>query len=344
MAIDVIGAHYTTVFNQAVRDRRLSRRARGLLVELLSHREGYGISLAMLIKTGPEGRDALRTALRELEKFGYLVRERARDAEGRLGETRYFITDMPAGTELVGVPAQPAATTTEAVPAGAGRSPRSEPGSENPSLDAPSQTRRSEPKSDFPTLAAPTLANRPLKKTNPKKTNQQNTSPLPPSAPRTRERTEGTDATTAARGEQTLLSIALHHPELHTALATGTTLNDQAPLVGRLLAGGVTREQLRETLTGRPYPPPSECTHSLAALVAARLNQLAVVAAAAEQLRTRPPAGTSPAAPQHAPVAYEPVAVRHECEGQDGLCGVPVGGPGELCARCTRLAAAARQT
>ncbi|MCX5441239.1 hypothetical protein [Streptomyces sp. NBC_00063] len=39
MAVDVIGSHYTTVFNEAVRDRRLSRRARGLLVELLSHRD-----------------------------------------------------------------------------------------------------------------------------------------------------------------------------------------------------------------------------------------------------------------------------------------------------------------
>ncbi|MFF1400584.1 hypothetical protein ACFVZD_43430 [Streptomyces sp. NPDC058287] len=49
----MIGSHYTTVFNQAVRDRRLSRRARGLLVELLSHRDGYGVSLALLLKAGP---------------------------------------------------------------------------------------------------------------------------------------------------------------------------------------------------------------------------------------------------------------------------------------------------
>lgn len=50
MAVDVIGSHYTTVFNEAVRDRRLSRRARGLLVELLSHRDGYGVSIGMLLK------------------------------------------------------------------------------------------------------------------------------------------------------------------------------------------------------------------------------------------------------------------------------------------------------
>ncbi|MFI7008870.1 hypothetical protein [Streptomyces sp. NPDC050145] len=343
MAIDVIGAHYTTVFNQAIRDHRLSRRARGLLVELLSHRDGYGISLAMLIKAGPEGRDALRSALRELETFGYLVRERARAAGGQLGETRYFITDMPAGTELVGLPAQAVDDASAPMSSRPARSRRSAPESENPSLEGPSQTRRSEPRSDFPTLAEPTLVNRPHKKNNLKKTNQQNTNPLPPSASRTPESTGGgTDGAAAARGEQTLLSIARHHPELHAALATGSTLADQAPLVGRLLVGGVSREQIRETLTGRPYPPPQERTHSLAALVAARLNQLALLAAAADQTHTPPPArtpGTPPKAGPRLPVID--VAVRrHECEGQDGMCGVPVDAPGELCARCARPAPA----
>ncbi|WP_372350883.1 hypothetical protein [Streptomyces sp. KL116D] len=56
------------------------------------------------------------------------------------------------------------------------------------------------------------------------------------------------------------MSIARHHPELHAALATGTTLADQAPLVGRLLAGGVSREHIREALVGRPYPPPEQRT------------------------------------------------------------------------------------
>ncbi|WP_394437606.1 hypothetical protein [Streptomyces sp. SGAir0957] len=62
MAVDVIGGHRTTVFHHAVQGRRLSRGARGLLVELLSQREGYGAALAMLLGAGVERRDALRTA------------------------------------------------------------------------------------------------------------------------------------------------------------------------------------------------------------------------------------------------------------------------------------------
>ncbi|MFI0243165.1 hypothetical protein [Streptomyces sp. NPDC016845] len=176
------------------------------------------------------------------------------------------------------------------------------------------------------------------KKNKFKKTNQQNTNPLLSSAPAARESTEGTDVTATARGEATLLSIARHHPELHAALATGSTLADQAPLVGRLLAGGVPREHIREALVGRPYPPPQERTHSLAALVAARLQQLALLAAAADHARTPRQGPPPPAATAKPGQMVVDVGVRkHECEGRDGLCGVPVEALGELCAGCTRL-------
>ncbi|MFI6874911.1 hypothetical protein ACIBL6_15875 [Streptomyces sp. NPDC050400] len=337
MAADVVGAHYTTVFNQAVRDRRLSRRARGLLVELLSHREGYGISLEMLLAGGPEKRDALRAGLRELEQHGYLLRHRVRAAGGRLGETRYVITDMPDGVSMSAPPPQLSHSAVDEPGMGETSSRRSPPTSENPPLDDDPHTRRSEPRSDFPTLAEPTLAHPTHKKDkNFKKTNYQNTNPLPPSRPDAPERTGGTPDAVTARGEAALLAIARHHPELQAALATGSTLTDQAPLVGRLLEGGVSREHIREALIGRPYPPPDQRTHSLAALVAARLRQLAQLAARADRARTTTPA--PPAAGDAIEHAYcpepGPVAPRPECPGQDGLCGRPVGAPGELCPAC----------
>jgi hypothetical protein len=334
----VIGSHYTTVFNHAVRDRRLTRRARGLLVELLSHRDGYGVSLAMLIKAGPEGKDALTVALRELERNGYLHRERERDPRGRLGEARYYLTDMPDGVEIVAQApwASPPSKRREGDETATSRSRRSEPESENPLLDSGLQTPRSEPKSDFPAQVEPAQGNPLHKKNKVKKTNEQNTSPLPPSTQDTRENGGGMDAHTAARGEEALLSIARHHPEVHAALATGTTLADQAPLVGRLLQGGVSREHIREALVGRPYPPPQQRTHSLAALVAARLQQLALMAAAADQARRSWTAPTQPAATKANPqrLAMDPITPKPECPGQDGLCGRPVGAPDELCPRC----------
>ncbi|MET7520442.1 hypothetical protein ABZS88_45375 [Streptomyces sp. NPDC005480] len=341
MVVDVIGSHYTTVFNQAVRDRRLYRRARGLLVELLSHRDGYGVSIGMLLKAGPEGKDAVTVALRELERHGYLHREHERDARGRLGEARYYLTDMPNGVEIVAqVPwASPSRHPGDRWESGETARPhsrRSQPKAENPPLDSGPQTPRSEPKSDFPAQAEPAQGNPPHKKNKFKKTNQQNPNPLPPSAHRARESRGGTDAKTVARGEDALLSIARHHPEVHAALAAGTTLADQAPLVGRLLEGGVSREHIREALVGRPYPPPEQRTHSLAALIAARLQQLALLAAAADQAReswTAPSQPASTDATPGRPVA-EVIMPRPECPGQDGLCGRPVGAPGELCPHC----------
>ncbi|NEB75972.1 hypothetical protein G3I40_12175 [Streptomyces sp. SID14478] len=345
MAIDVIGAHYTTVFNQAVRDCRMSRRARGLLVELLSHRDGFGISLTMLLRNGPEGKDALSAALRELEQHGYLRRERERDARGRLGEARYYLTDMPEGLEIVAqapwprFPEDSERPDGDDAPLGARRR-RSAPEPENPPLDESGQTPRSEPKADFPAQAEPAQGNPPPKKTTFKKTSQQNTNPLPPSASRPHAREASAHAAAVARGEQALLSIGRHHPELHAALATGNTLADQAPLVGRLLESGVSREHIREALVGRPYPAPHERTHSLAALVSGRLKQLAHLAAA-DRSREQAPAPGPPVAtgPPTDGTKVGTVAIRHECPGQDGLCGRPVGAPGELCPICTRLPA-----
>lgn len=78
-------SHFLTVPNATLRDARLSRRARGLLVELLSYADGWETNSDDLarIERGPEGRDAIRGALRELESTGYLLRARVRDEGGR---------------------------------------------------------------------------------------------------------------------------------------------------------------------------------------------------------------------------------------------------------------------
>ncbi|MEU2608855.1 hypothetical protein [Streptomyces albus] len=131
MAADVIGRNFVMIFNAAMRDRRLSRRARGLLAEILTHRDGFGISEAALIANGPEGRDAIRTALRELERYGYLRRRQDRDEHGRLGKAVFEVTDMPEGL-VVEAPApwEPPKEPAE-------ENPRSEPSTAKPSTAKP---------------------------------------------------------------------------------------------------------------------------------------------------------------------------------------------------------------
>lgn len=84
--------HYTQVDNAWVRDDRLSLKARGLFVQILSHREGWSISINSLVNANPEGDAAIRSALSELIEYGYLVRgERERNDKGHLGDYEYTL-------------------------------------------------------------------------------------------------------------------------------------------------------------------------------------------------------------------------------------------------------------
>jgi len=72
---------FTQLPNAWLRDKRLSFRARGLLAHLMSHDAGYKVSVAGLVAaTMAEGKDALRPAITELERCGYLhrIKERTR--------------------------------------------------------------------------------------------------------------------------------------------------------------------------------------------------------------------------------------------------------------------------
>ncbi|WIA97644.1 hypothetical protein [Curtobacterium sp. MCBA15_004] len=88
---------YVQVPNDWARDERLSRRAKGMLVELMSHRVGWHITIAALQRTGPEGRDAIRTVVNELAALGYLRRVQGRGDGGRFNEVEYELSEpLPA--------------------------------------------------------------------------------------------------------------------------------------------------------------------------------------------------------------------------------------------------------
>lgn len=83
---------FAQIPNAWLRDESLSYRARGILAMLLSHREGWSIGIEDMT-TGSERKDAVRTAVRELEARGYLIRERIRDERGRLGAVDWILTE-----------------------------------------------------------------------------------------------------------------------------------------------------------------------------------------------------------------------------------------------------------
>ena len=69
-----VDTHFTTIPNEWLRDSRMTLRTRGLLGELLSHRPGWEVTIESLVRDNPEGRDAIRSSVQELERYGYLVR------------------------------------------------------------------------------------------------------------------------------------------------------------------------------------------------------------------------------------------------------------------------------
>ncbi len=77
-------ADYTIIANAIVRDASLSYRARGLLILLLSMPDNWETSSMWLAARAPEGRDAVRKALKELEGRGYLRRTKQRGPDGRI--------------------------------------------------------------------------------------------------------------------------------------------------------------------------------------------------------------------------------------------------------------------
>ena len=86
---------YTVMANFHLRDKNLSLKAVGLLSKMLSFNDGWKFSTRGLSAICKEGPDAILSALKELEKHGYLVRHRERDDKGRMSSMVFEIYEEP---------------------------------------------------------------------------------------------------------------------------------------------------------------------------------------------------------------------------------------------------------
>ena len=120
---------YTVMSNHHLRNHTLSLKAKGLLSQMLSLPDDWDYTLQGLAQINKESIDAIREAVRELERAGYIKRSRERDGRGCLRGTVYTIYEQPH--------AQP---TPE------------EPAQEKPALDNPTLEK---PMLDLPTLENP---------------------------------------------------------------------------------------------------------------------------------------------------------------------------------------------
>ncbi len=87
--------NYTVMSNHHLKDATLSLKAKGLLSQMLSLPENWDYSLKGLAKINKESVDAIRTAVWELEKAGYIVRSQGHGEHGKFAGTEYIIYETP---------------------------------------------------------------------------------------------------------------------------------------------------------------------------------------------------------------------------------------------------------
>lgn len=97
---------YTVVDNYFIDDPNLSLKAKGLLLMFLKRPDDWNIYLSELEKCCKDKKDSINTAIKELEKFGYVNRNLKRDEKGKLiGGYDYLIRETPlteSGISVIG--------------------------------------------------------------------------------------------------------------------------------------------------------------------------------------------------------------------------------------------------
>ena len=89
---------FTVVSNNIFKDRTLSAKAKGILVEMLSLPEDWDYTLDGLSRLFSDGIDSIRKGIHELEEHGYIVRRRVRDENGQFSHNEYIIYETPQTT------------------------------------------------------------------------------------------------------------------------------------------------------------------------------------------------------------------------------------------------------
>ena len=133
--------NYTVMSNHHLRNTALSLKAKGLLSQILSLPPEWDYTLKGLSRINRESVDAIRTAVQELERNGYITRSRERKENGQLGGAEYVIHEEPAEDFMPSTPNNDSG------------------GNSRNNKTAPPSPKSALPILDAPTLENPTQAN-----------------------------------------------------------------------------------------------------------------------------------------------------------------------------------------
>ena len=88
-------ANYTVMSNTHLKDRRLSYKSKGLLSVILSLPPDWDYTITGLAVIAADGVDSVKTAIKELEQYGYVTRTQLRDERGRMAQNEYRVYENP---------------------------------------------------------------------------------------------------------------------------------------------------------------------------------------------------------------------------------------------------------
>jgi hypothetical protein len=87
--------NFTVMNNHHLQNTRLGLKAKGLQSLMLSFPDTWEFSIYGLARLIPDGIDSIRTAMRLLEKEGYVIKEQIRSNNGRMSGNKYTIYEVP---------------------------------------------------------------------------------------------------------------------------------------------------------------------------------------------------------------------------------------------------------
>lgn len=87
--------NFTIVPNEILQSKDLSLQAKGLIAQCLSFPDNWNYSINGLVSVVKEGKTAVMNTIKELERNGYVKRNRIHDANGKFAGIEYVITDYP---------------------------------------------------------------------------------------------------------------------------------------------------------------------------------------------------------------------------------------------------------
>ena len=102
---------YTVMANHHLRDERLSLKSKGLLSLILSLPDDWRISIEGMTQFSADGKDAIRSAIRELTDAGYITRAQTHSEAGTFSGYDYIVHETPVASPSSGFPTMENPTT-----------------------------------------------------------------------------------------------------------------------------------------------------------------------------------------------------------------------------------------